>query len=489
MRYRAVTRIVGLLVSLFSLTLLIPLIVSSIYQDGAGVDFFTAAITGFLIGLFLWYPNRDHRSDLRVKEGFLIVVLFWTTLGIVAGFPFLLFSKPDLTVSQAFFEAFSALTTTGATVITGLDELPKAILFYRQMLCWFGGMGIIVLAVAVLPFLGIGGMQLYRAEIPGPVKDSKMTPRIAETAKALWYIYLVLTVFCTACFWVAGMTFFDALGHAFSTIAIGGFSTHDSSLGYFQNPTINLITVIFLLISGMNFALHFAAFGTILGKRKIDFGVYMRDPEVRAFLAINTALFIVCFAVLQEHQVYESVEKTFFQALLHSVSYATTGGFGADDISKWPLFLPVLLILSSFIGGCAGSTGGGIKVIRVLLLHKQGFRELKRLVHPRAIYPIKMTGQTLSPQVIDAVWGFFSAYTLIFLLGMLALMACGLDQISAFSSVAAMLNNLGPGLGVVSEHYADVGASAQWIMIFMMLFGRLEIFTLLVLFTPTFWRG
>lgn len=489
MRFRAVTRIVGLLISLFSLTLLIPGIVALIYQDGAGIDFVTAFFISMVIGLLLWYFNRDYVGDLRIQEGFLIVVLFWTTLGTIGALPFLFFSTPDLTVSQAFFEAFSALTTTGATVITGLDELPKAILFYRQMLVWLGGMGIIVLAVAVLPFLGIGGMQLYRAETPGPVKDSKMTPRIAETAKALWYIYLFLTIACTLAFWLAGMTFFDALGHAFSTVAIGGFSTHDDSLAYFNSQMINFITTVFLLISGMNFALHFSAFGSAFRLKKANLGIYIRDPEVRMYFAMHIVLFLICFAVLLEFNVYDTVEETFDQAFFHSVSYATTGGFGAGDIQTWPIFLPVLLVFSSFIGGCAGSTGGGIKVIRVLLLHLQGIRELKRLIHPRAIYPIKMTGQTLSPQVIDAVWGFFSAYTLVFLIAMLALMACGLDQVSAFSAVAAMLNNLGPGLGEVYHHYADVGASAQWIMILLMLFGRLEVFTLLVLFTPTFWRG
>lgn len=489
MRYRAVIRIVGLLIALFSTTLLVPVVVSIIYHDGGGVDFFTSFVTGTIIGLLLWYPNRNYQGDLRVKEGFLIVVLFWTSLGAVGALPFLFTNQPQLTISQAFFEAFSALTTTGATVITGLDELPKAILFYRQMLVWLGGMGIIVLAVAVLPFLGVGGMQLYRAETPGPVKDSKMTPRIAETAKALWYIYLILTMSCTFSFWLAGMTFFDALGHAFSTVAIGGFSTHDESLGYFDSTAINMITTVFLLISGMNFAVHFAAFSSVTGAKKTDLGVYLRDPEIRAYFVLHAVLFAICFWVLIDQNVYGSVEETFDQAIFHTVSYATTGGFGADDIESWPLFLPVMLVLSSFIGGCAGSTGGGIKVIRVLLLHLQGVRELKRLIHPRAIYPIKITGQTLSPQVIDAVWGFFSAYTLIFLIAMLALMGCGLDQVSAFSSVAAMLNNLGPGLGEVGDHYADIGAMAQWIMIIMMLFGRLEIFTLLVLFTPTFWKN
>ena len=393
--------------------------------------------------------------------------------------------QPSLSLTDSFFESFSALTTTGATVIVGLDALPKAILFYRHLLQWLGGMGIIVLAVAILPVLGVGGMQLYRAETPGPVKDSKMTPRIAETAKALWYIYLALTVACAVAYWAAGMDVFDAICHSFSTIAIGGFSTHDASIGYFESPAINMICVVFLLIAALNFSLHFAAFS----RRGINLKVYFKDAEFKVLIAIQLGLTAICFATLYHSGIYDSPEETFDYALFQAVSVSTTAGFGTESFHAWPLFLPILLIFSSFIGGSGGSTAGGIKVMRVILLLLQGSRELKRLVHPRGMFSIRISGKALPDRVIDAVWGFFSAYALVFVLCMLILMAMGMDAITAFSATAACLNNLGPGLGEVASNYASIGDGEKWVLLFAMLFGRLEVFTLLVLFTPTFWKN
>lgn len=485
MQIRSIIRIVGLLLALFSVSMLAPALVALLYRDGAGVPFVTTFFVLLMCGGFFWFPNRRYRHELKARDGFLIVVLFWTVIGSAGSLPFWLADNPNVSVTDAFFESFSALTTTGATVIVGLDELPKAILFYRQFLQWFGGMGIIVLAVAILPVLGIGGMQLYRAEIPGPVKDNKVTPRIAETAKALWYIYLSLTIACATAFWAAGMTLFDAICHSFSTIAIGGFSTHDASMGYFDSYAINLITVVFLLISACNFTLHYAAFAT----GGVHPKYYIKDPEFRAFALIQVILFAICFSILLEHHTYDSFYDAFDQALFQTVSISTTAGFTTTGFSDWPLFLPVLLLFSSFIGGCAGSTGGGMKVIRILLLTLQGAREMKRLIHPRAVYTIKVGGSALSQRVVDAVWGFFSAYALVFVVCMLALIATGMDELSAFSAVAATLNNLGPGLGQVSVHFADVNDSAKWVLIVSMLFGRLEIFTLLILLTPTFWRS
>lgn len=485
MAIRSIIRIVGMLIGLFSLTMLPPVLIAYLYQDGGGNDFLAAFFVTLIIGLFFWFPNRRHKSELKAREGFLIVVLFWGTLGSVGAIPFLMSSSVEMNLATAFFESFSGLTTTGATTISGLDNLPKSILFYRQMLQWFGGMGIIVLAVAVLPMLGIGGMQLYRAETPGPVKDSKMTPRIAETAKALWYVYLCLTVACMLAFWAAGMSLFDALVHSFSTVSIGGFSTYDASMGHFDSHLINTITVVFLLISGVNYALHFAAFSA----KNFSFDVYFKDPEVRAFIFIQLALTAICFWMLIGNDVYQSIETTFSHALFQSVSISTTAGFTTTSFADWPLFLPVLLIFASFIGGCAGSTGGGLKVIRVLLLNLQGLRELKRLVHPKAVYKIKLGNKALPDRVIEAVWGFFSTYALVFIVCMLALLMTGMDELSAFSAVVAMLNNLGPGLGEVALHFNDVSDASKWVMIIAMLFGRLEIFTLLVLFTPVFWKN
>ncbi len=483
MQFRTIIKILGQLVALFSITMVPPALVSLIYKDGGGVPFVLAFIFSVVIGLAAYYPNRHEHGDLKAREGFLIVVLFWLVLGSFASVPLVFLQEPNLSLADSVFEAFSGLTTTGATVLTGIEYLPKSVLFYRQQLQWLGGMGIIVLAVAILPMLGVGGMQLYRAEIPGPVKDSKMTPRIADTAKHLWYIYVSLTVACTLAYWGAGMDWFDAICHAFSTIAIGGFSTYDASMGQFDSPLINFICVIFLLIAAINFSLHYAA----VSSRSIR--VYLRDPEFKVFLLIQLALVIVCFTVLSSNSIYADGDETLDQAMFQAVSMSTTAGFATDNFSAWPLFLPILLIFSSFIGGCAGSTGGGMKVVRVFLLYLQGIRELNRLVHPRAIYSIKLGRKALPDKVVEAVWGFFSAYALVFVIIMLALMGTGMDNISAFSATAACLNNLGPGLGEVAAHYGAITDTAKWLLTLAMVFGRLEIFTLLVLFTPTFWRG
>ncbi|RJF32115.1 TrkH family potassium uptake protein [Pseudoalteromonas gelatinilytica] len=483
MQFRTIIKILGQLVALFSITMVPPALVSLIYKDGGGVPFVLAFIFSVVIGLAAYYPNRHEHGDLKAREGFLIVVLFWLVLGTFAAVPLVFLQEPNLSLADSVFEAFSGLTTTGATVLTGIEYLPKSVLFYRQQLQWLGGMGIIVLAVAVLPMLGVGGMQLYRAETPGPVKDSKMTPRIADTAKHLWYIYVSLTIACTLAYWAAGMDWFDAICHSFSTIAIGGFSTYDASMGQFDSPLINFICVVFLLIAAINFSLHYAA----VSSRNIR--VYLRDPEFKVFLLIQLALVIVCFTVLSSNNIYADGDETLDQAMFQAVSMSTTAGFATDNFSAWPLFLPILLIFSSFIGGCAGSTGGGMKVVRVFLLYLQGIRELNRLVHPRAIYSIKLGRKALPDKVVEAVWGFFSAYALVFVIIMLALMGTGMDNISAFSATAACLNNLGPGLGEVAAHYGAISDTAKWLLTIAMVFGRLEIFTLLVLFTPTFWRG
>ena len=483
MQFRTIIKILGQLVALFSITMVPPALVSLIYKDGGGVPFVLAFVFSIAIGMLAYYPNRKEKGDLKAREGFLIVVLFWLVLGFFASVPLIFLQTPSLSLADAVFEAFSGLTTTGATVLTGIEHLPKSVLFYRQQLQWLGGMGIIVLAVAVLPMLGVGGMQLYRAETPGPVKDSKMTPRIADTAKHLWYIYVSLTAACTISYWAAGMGWFDAICHAFSTIAIGGFSTYDASMGHFDSPLINIICVVFLIIAAVNFSLHYAA----VSSRNVR--VYLRDPEFKVFLFIQLALVVLCFAVLSSNQVYMNGDETLDQALFQAVSISTTAGFATDNFAAWPLFLPILLIFSSFIGGCAGSTGGGMKVVRVFLLYLQGVRELNRLVHPRAIYSIKLGRKALPDKVVEAVWGFFSAYALVFVIIMIALLGTGMDNITAFSATAACLNNLGPGLGEVAAHYGDITDSAKWILTVAMVFGRLEIFTLLVLFTPTFWRG
>ncbi|RUO60030.1 TrkH family potassium uptake protein [Pseudidiomarina marina] len=483
MRFRGILRILGLLICLFSVTLIPPGIVALIYEDGGGVAFLLAFIVSITVGFLVWYPNRNERSDLKVRDGFLLTVLFWTVLGSVGILPLWFTAEVPLSITDAAFESFSGLTTTGATILTGIEHLPHSILFYRQQLQWLGGMGIIVLAVAILPMLGIGGMQLYRTEIPGPLKDAKMTPRIADTAKHLWYIYVALTAVCAIAYKLAGMGWFDAIGHAFSTIAVGGFSTYDASIGYFDNSLINTICVVFLILSSINFAVHYAA---ITGR---SLWGYFRDPEARGFIFIQVTLIIIVFMTVLVHKIFDNTETAFNQAMFQAVSISTTAGFATTDFASWPLFLPILLIFASFIGGCASSTAGGLKVVRVMLLFRQGVRELNRLVHPQGMYSVKLGKRIVPPRVVEAVWGFFAAYALVFVVIMLGLLATGLDDITAFSATAACLNNLGPGLGDVAANYAGIPDTAKWLLVVAMLFGRLEVFTILVLLTPTFWRS
>ncbi|MBL0669043.1 potassium transporter [Aeromonas jandaei] len=485
MHILSIIRIVGLLVALFSSTMLLPALVAFGYRDGGGAEFVSSFLIALLLGVVLWFPNRYHKKEMRSKEGFLIVVLFWTVLGSVGAVPFIMSDVPDMSVSEAFFESFSGLTTTGATVLTGLDNLPKAFLFYRQLLQWLGGMGIIVLAVAILPLLGIGGMQLYRAEIPGPVKDTKVTPRIAETAKALWFIYLLLTALCALAYWLAGMTLFDAVCHSFSTLSVGGFSTHDASIGFFNSPVINLITVVFLLLASVNFALHF----TVFSHRPVRLGRYLYDAELKVFLAIQLTLVMICFIALLTHGHYATWQEALNHGLFQAVSLGTTTGYSTTTYADWPSFLPMLLMFSAFIGCCAGSTGGGIKVMRFMILFMQGMRELKRLVHPRAIYTLKLGKRAVPERIVEAVWGYFATYIILFFIFMLLLLMTGLNEVTAFTAVAAAFTNVGPGLGEVSANFGNISPAAQWVLVLAMLFGRLEIFTLLVLFTPAFWRS
>jgi len=482
MNWTVVQRILGLLLMMFSLTMLPPVIIAIIFEEASWLPFVEAFGLTLLAGLLIWLPVHRSRKDLRLRDGFLVVAAFWTVLGTFGAAPFYLADSITMTLTDAVFESMSGLTTTGATVLTGLDELPYSILYYRQQLQWLGGMGIIVLAVAVLPMLGVGGMQLYRAETPGPVKDTKLTPRITETAKALWYVYLSFTIACAASYTIAGMGWFDALCHAFSTVAIGGFSTHDMSIGYFDSPVIDLVAIVFMFAAGINFSLHFFAW------RYVSIKHYSLDPEFRAYTLILIVLSVLVVAGLFYHQSYSSPGATIINGLFQAVSIATTTGFTTANYAVWPAALPVLLIFASFIGGSAGSTAGGIKVIRCLLIYKQGVREIARLVHPNAEIPVKLGSKAVQARVVDAVWGFFSVYIVVFVVLMLAMMATGLDQVTAFSAIAATLNNLGPGLGDVANGFMTVSDPAKWIAIAGMLLGRLEIFTLLVLITPTFWR-
>ena len=457
-----------------------PLLIAWRDGDGTLAGFGVSCAAALTCGLALWLPVRARRVELRLRDGFLVVVSTWVVLTLFGAGPFV--ANAGLAFGDAVFESVSGLTTTGASVLAGLDRLPRSLLYYRQQLQWLGGMGIIVLAVAILPMLGVGGMQLFRAETPGPLKDSRLTPRITETARALWYIYLGLTVLCASAYWIAGMSLFDAVGHSFSTVSIGGFSTHDDSIGYFNNPMVEIVATFFMIVSGANFALHFMAW------RGASIGPYLRDPEFRTYLSVLTLMATITTVYLYASGTFGSLAESLQRGVFQAVSIATTAGFTTAEYHQWPSFLPLLLLMSSFIGGCAGSAGGGLKVIRVLLLMRQGTREIKRLVHPHAYYLVKIGNKALSGDVIDSIWGYFSLYVVCFCAMTLLLAATGVDLVTAFSAVAACINNMGAGLGGVGNDFAGLNAASKWVLCAAMLLGRLEMFTLLVLFMPGFWR-
>lgn len=482
MRYAFVQRIMGLLLTILSGTMLPPIGIALYYGDGGLAPFMDAGIALFILGLMLWLPVRNAHRELRLRDGFLIVSLFWLVLSFAGAAPLLLADRPDLSITDAVFEAVSGLTTTGSTVLAGLESLPHSILWYRAQLHWLGGMGIIVLAVAILPMLGVGGMQMYRAETAGPVKDSKITPRITQTAKALWFIYFGLTMLCALAYWLAGMSVFDAITHSFSTLATGGFSTHDASLAYFHSSMIEWLAVLFMCLGGINFSLHFLAW------RNASLKSYWQDPECRTYLLVLlTAITIITFYLLA-CGIFGSFNDSLRASALAVVSVVTTTGFITEDFSLWPTFVPLFIIFIGFMGGCAGSTSGGMKVIRLHLLFKQGVRELQRLIHPSAQVPLKMGERAVPDRVMESVWGFVAIYVLLVAVMTLMLIATGLTPLEAFSAVAASINNVGPGLGSVFYTFADVSDVGKWTCTAAMLLGRLEIFTLLVLFTPSFWR-
>ena len=480
MQIKSVIRILGLLLMLFSLAIIPPIIVSLIYQDNETWSFFYAGILIFVSGLLLWLPAAQAKTELKLRDGFIIVVLFWFVLSTFASLPMLLSESLNITITNAIFESVSGLTTTGATILNEIDTLPESILFYRQYLQWLGGLGIIVLAVAVLPMLGVGGMQLYKAEVAGPIKN-KITPRITETAKWLWIVYLSMTILCGLSYYLAGMTVFDSICHSFSTIAIGGFSTHNESFGFYNNQWIELVAIFFMIGAGLNFSLHYLAF------KNRSINPYRDDNESYSFIFIT--VFISILTILYVYQINSEISfREVIKNIFYAVSISTTTGFTNSNYFNYVGFLPLLLILFSFVGGCAGSTAGGMKVIRVILLLKQGYRELIRLVHPNSKIKVKIGNTAINERTLETIWGFFAIYVFVFFTVMLLLMLSGLDFLTSFSAVAATINNLGPGQGEVLSNYSSLTDVNKWILSFSMIVGRLEIFTLLVIFTPDFWR-
>ena len=479
MNYPLIQRILGTMLILFSVALIIPIITSLIFNDGNISIFITSFILFFISGSILYFPNMNSQNDIKAKDGFLLVVLFWVVLSAFGSVPFMLDQQLSLSFADAFFESISGWTTTGATVIKDIDGLSLSILIYRQELQWLGGMGIVILALAVLPMLGVGGMQLYNAETTGPIKDKKISPRIAETAKHLWSVYLGLTVLCALAYFIAGMSAFDAISHSFSTIAIGGFSTHNDSIGYFQSSSIEFICIIFMFLSALNFTLHF-----IFLKSK-NIKSYFMDAEARLYLFIIFTFISIMFLYLITSN---TLETEFRHIIFQGVSFITTSGFTSTSYVGWPSFLLITLLTMSFVGACTGSTGGGMKVMRIMLLFKLMKKELMKILHPTAEIPIIVNENPLSENISHSVWNFFILYIISYLVISFLLLASGLDMTSAFSAVAACINNLGPALGAVSDNYSAINDFSKYMLSFAMLLGRLEIFTLLIVMTPYFWK-
>jgi trk system potassium uptake protein TrkH len=475
-----ISRLVGVLLLLFSLALVPPIVLAWVYSEAVLSSLLSTLSLCLGSGAVLWLLARRERHRIRTRDGFLIVTLLWGIVSLAGSLPFMLTLHMDM--ASAFFESASAFTTTGATVLSGLDQMPRSILLYRQELQWLGGIGVVVSAVALMPMLGIGGMQLYKAETAGPIKDEKLTPRIAHTARVLWRIYGLITLLCAFSYWLAGMDLFDAICHSLATVSTGGFSTHDASIGYFHSSAIEAVAVVFMLLGSISFNVHYLAI------RKGSLLAYWQSIEVRVFLLLVLVVIMVIAASLYLQGAQPSMTAALRYSMFETVSVVTSTGFGIGDFSRWPGMLPVLLIFISFVGGCAGSTAGGMKVIRFILLTKQALLEVMRLIHPRLTRQVKLGGKVVGERVVAAVWGFFAVYVAVFVLFMLLLMANGVDQVTAFGAVATSMNNLGPGLGKVATDFTALSNFGLVLMGIATLMGRLEIFTVLVLLSPAFWK-
>ncbi len=482
-RTLTVIHALGLMLVVFSVAYLMPIAASLIYDDGTLIDFLLAMVWTAAIGLLMWMLTRRYKGELSIRHGYLLVVTMWTAMPAFATLPLLLVIK-GLSFTDAYFETMSGLTTTGSTVLSGLDTLPPAINIWRHELNWLGGMGIIVLAVAILPLLGIGGRQLYKAETPGPMKDSALTPRITETARNLWLVYLGITIACIFSLKVVGMSWLDAICHAFAAMGLGGFSTHDASVGYFNSPAIEFVLIIFMLLAAMNFATHFLVW------REKNLKLYLKDTEAIAtvVLILTSCLGIAVFLW------WQGTYPSFWTALRHAsfnvVSIATDCGFASVDFNQWPMFAPMWMLFLSCVAASSGSTGGGIKMVRTLILFKQAGREFLKLLHPAVVNPMKIGGSVVPNNIVFAVLGFIFLYFMTVATLTFALLISGLDFISAFSAIIACINNAGPGLGVVgpANNFGVLTDFQTWVCTIAMLVGRLEIFTVLILFTPHFWR-
>ena len=478
MHFVSVIHLLGLLLIFIAATMLLPIPFSLYYDDGSSTAFLiSAAVTALCGGIAYWRTNYD--KEVRAKEGFAVVTFGWIAASLFGSLPFILSgSIPSFT--DAFFETMSGFSTTGGTILAEIETLPHGILFWRSLTHWLGGMGIIVLSLAILPFLGVGGMQLFKAEVPGPVAD-KLTPRVAETAKLLWGVYLLLSIIETILLMFGGMTFFDALCHTFGTLATGGYSTRNASIGAYQSAYIDWVIIFFMLLAGTNFALHYRAL-------RGDPLVYFRDREFRIYLGI------ICVATiligLNTVPLYGDFPKAFRDTVFQVISISTTTGYGTADYELWSYSSQTILFMLMFVGGSAGSTSGGMKVMRLHLVVKFIFTEISHLIHPHAVLPVRQGNNVVPREVVGNVVGFFVLFILIFAVGVLLMSFLGLDMPTAFGAVAATLGNIGPGLGLVgpTDNYSEIPSIGKWLLSFFMLLGRLEVFTVVVLFSPVYWR-
>lgn len=479
MRLGAVLRVVGALLIVISTFMFWPLLWSILYRQPDRDAFIGSIVIGYATGYALMlYPKEE--VELRSREAFAVVVLGWFFSALLGALPF---HFCGYSLTDAFFESMSGFTTTGASIMTDIESNPKGLLFWRSLTHWLGGMGIIVLSLAILPFLGAGGMELYKAEVPGPVAE-KLTPRIRQTAMLLWGVYVILSAAECLLLWAGGMNLYEALTHTFGTMATGGFSPLNKSIGQYGNAYFDWVITLFMFLAGCNFTLHYRA----IFQR--DLKAYVEDHEFRFFLGVVVFSSLSIAISLLVHHVYPSPVEAIRYSAFQVVSILTTTGYVTADFEGWPDYAQVLLLLLMFVGGCAGSTGGGIKGIRILLLAKRAHMELQKLLHPKAVMSTRLGRSVVDERIVNAVMVFFFMYLLVFSLATLAMAALGMDVLSAIASVAATLNNIGPGLGSVGpmDNYAHVPALGKWILSSCMLMGRLELYACLVLLLPSTWE-